>query len=158
MGRLSGASILAKLTISATYSSHPVFNLLFVFSYGLCAYFYTYSMIEDPGYVPKLGSRAQQKAVIDELLSLWKFDDQNFCVSCMVRRPLRSKHCKRCGRCVAKHDQYVSGNKSIGQADHPKPLPMDSQLCWGKQPTALPSVHNCAGGRHGLLHSPCNIP
>ena len=65
-------------------------------------------MLEDPGYVPKLGSRAQQKAVIDELLSLWKFDDQNFCVTCMVRRPLRSKHCRRCSRCVAKHDQWVS--------------------------------------------------
>ena len=102
---LSGASVLDKLTISATYSSHPISNLLFAISFGLCAYFYTYSMIEDPGYVPKLGSRAQQKAVIDELLNLWKFDDQNFCVSCMVRRPLRSKHCRRCGLCVAKHDQ-----------------------------------------------------
>lgn len=96
---------LGQANNSATYSSHPVFNLLFAISYGLCAYFYTYSMFEDPGYVPKLGSRAQQKAVIDELLSLWKFDDQNFCVSCMVRRPVRSKHCKRCSRCVAKHDQ-----------------------------------------------------
>lgn len=92
--------------LMTTYSSHPGFNLLFAISYGLCAYFYTYSMFEDPGYVPKLGSRAQQKAVIDELLSLWKFDDQNFCVSCMVRRPVRSKHCKRCSRCVAKHDHH----------------------------------------------------
>jgi palmitoyltransferase len=25
----------------------------------------------------------------------------------MSRKPLRSKHCRRCGRCVAKHDQYV---------------------------------------------------
>jgi hypothetical protein len=25
----------------------------------------------------------------------------------MVRKPLRSKHCKRCLRCIAKHDQYV---------------------------------------------------
>lgn len=91
--------------LSATYSSHPIFNLLFVITYGLCAWFYTIGMTEDPGYVPKLGSRAQQKAVVDELLSLWKFDDQNFCVYCMVRRPLRSKHCKRCARCVAKHDQ-----------------------------------------------------
>lgn len=89
-----------------TYSSHPAFNIFFAISYGLCAYFYTYGMIEDPGYVPKLWSRAQQKAVIDELLSLWKFDDQNFCVSCMVRRPLRSKHCRRCSRCVAKHDHH----------------------------------------------------
>lgn len=82
-------------------------NLLFAICYGLCAYFYTINMIEDPSYVPKLGSRTQQKAVIDELLSLWKFDDQNFCVSCMVRKPLRSKHCKQCARCVAKHDQSV---------------------------------------------------
>ncbi|KAI9803284.1 MAG: hypothetical protein M1825_002075 [Sarcosagium campestre] len=57
-------------------------------------------------FVPKLGGLTQQKAVIEELLGLWKFDDQNFCVPCMVRRPLRSKHCKRCGRCVAKHDHH----------------------------------------------------
>ena len=62
-------------------------------------------MVEDPGYVPKSGSRSQQKAAIDELLELWKFDEQNFCVHCMTRMPLRSKHCKRCKRCVAKHDQ-----------------------------------------------------
>ena len=89
----------------ATYSSHPILNLLFAIAYGLCAWFYTIGMIEDPGYIPKLGSRAQQKAVIDELLGLWKFDDQNFCVHCMIRKPLRSKHCRRCVRCVAKHDQ-----------------------------------------------------
>lgn len=90
-----------------TYSRHPIFNIIFAISYGLCTYFYALSMIEDPGYVPKLGSRTQQKAVIDELLGLWKFDDQNFCVYCNIRRPLRSKHCKRCSRCVAKHDQSV---------------------------------------------------
>ena len=65
-------------------------------------------MVEDPGYVPKSGSRSQQKATINELLSLWKYDDQNFCVQCMLRTPLRSKHCKKCKRCVAKHDQYYS--------------------------------------------------
>ena len=73
--------------------------------YSLCSYFYYMCIANDPGFIPKLKSRNQQKAVIDELLGLWRFDDQSFCTLCMIRRPLRSKHCRRCGRCVAKHDQ-----------------------------------------------------
>ncbi|RYC54099.1 hypothetical protein CHU98_g12111 [Xylaria longipes] len=47
------------------------------------------SMTFDPGFVPKLNGIAEQKAVIDELLRLWKFDETNFCVTCMIRTPLR---------------------------------------------------------------------
>src|SRR4051812_45929533 len=93
------------LTFLGTYSTSPIFNILFFVLYSLCAYFYTCTMMYEPGYVPKLGGLTQQKAVIDELLGLWKFDEHNFCVPCMVRMPLRSKHCKRCARCVGKHDQ-----------------------------------------------------
>lgn len=64
-------------------------------------------MSSDPGFVPKSASRSTSKAVIDELMELRQFDEQHFCVNCMVRKPLRSKHCKRCERCVAKTDQYV---------------------------------------------------
>ncbi|OJJ50463.1 hypothetical protein ASPZODRAFT_147975 [Penicilliopsis zonata CBS 506.65] len=63
-------------------------------------------MTEDPGYIPKLGSRNQQRTVISQLFDLWKFDEENFCIYCMVRKPLRSKHCRRCNRCVAKHDHH----------------------------------------------------
>jgi len=63
-------------------------------------------MIDDPGYVPKAGSRNSSKVMIDELLEQHKFDEQNFCVACMARRPLRSKHCKMCKRCTAKHDHH----------------------------------------------------
>lgn len=65
------------------------------------------AVLSDPGYVPKSGSRGQQKGVIDELLSKGTFDEQHFCTACMIRKPLRSKHCKRCNRCVAREDQYV---------------------------------------------------
>lgn len=65
-------------------------------------------MSDDPGFVPKMNGIAEQKAVIDDLIATWKFDESNFCVTCMIRTPLRSKHCRRCQRCVAKHDQYVS--------------------------------------------------
>lgn len=88
-----------------TLPDHGLLNLLFAVFYGLIAYFYASSMIFDPGFVPKLNGIAEQKAVIDELLGMWKFDESNFCVTCMIRTPLRSKHCRRCQRCVAKHDQ-----------------------------------------------------
>lgn len=88
-----------------TYSTNPILNVFFAVLFGLTSFFFFYSMIEDPGYVPKLGSRYQQRSVIAELFEQWKFDEENFCVFCLIRKPLRSKHCRRCGRCVAKHDQ-----------------------------------------------------
>lgn len=102
---LSEARESSWFCLIATYSTAPFLNVFFVVFYSLTTYFYLYAMIEDPGYVPKLGSRNQQRAVIGELFEQWKFDEENFCVACMVRKPLRSKHCKRCGRCVTKHDQ-----------------------------------------------------
>ncbi|OTA97793.1 hypothetical protein M434DRAFT_195469 [Hypoxylon sp. CO27-5] len=76
-------------------------------------------MVFDPGYVPKLNGIAEQKAVIDELLSLWKFDESNFCVTCMIRTPLRSKHCRRCQRCIAKHDHHCPWvNNCVGVNNH----------------------------------------
>jgi palmitoyltransferase ZDHHC13/17 len=85
--------------------SHIILNLLFATLFGLTTYFYATCMRYEPGFVPKMNGIAEQKAVIDDLLALWKYDEYNFCVTCMIRTPLRSKHCKACQRCVAKHDQ-----------------------------------------------------
>ncbi|KAE9976855.1 hypothetical protein EG328_002383 [Venturia inaequalis] len=100
-----GARWLTKI-LPASFSNHPFLNIFFFIFYSLCGYFYVKAMTEDPGFVPKAGGRNGQKHVIDELLELRKFDEANFCVTCMVRRPLRSKHCKRCNRCVAKQDHH----------------------------------------------------
>jgi len=78
---------------------------VFAVLYCLTTFFYIASMRYDPGFVPKLNGIAEQRAVIDDLLKEWKYDEANFCVTCMIRTPLRSKHCRRCQRCVAKHDQ-----------------------------------------------------
>ncbi|KAJ5234523.1 uncharacterized protein N7469_003691 [Penicillium citrinum] len=92
--------------LPATYSQSPILNILFAIFYSLTSYFYIYAMVQDPGYVPKISSRNQQREVVKQLFELWKFDEENFCVPCMSRKPLRSKHCRRCGRCVAKHDHH----------------------------------------------------
>ncbi|KAH7382531.1 AFG1-like ATPase-domain-containing protein [Phaeosphaeria sp. MPI-PUGE-AT-0046c] len=94
-------------------------NLMFAIFYGLTAYFYFFTMTADPGYVPKSASRSASKAVIDELMELRQFDERHFCVNCMVRKPLRSKHCKRCDRCVAKNDHHCPWvNNCVANNNH----------------------------------------
>lgn len=90
---------------AVTFSSNPIFNVLFATFYGLTNFFYFLALVEDPGYIPRYNSRNKERETIEELFSSWKFDEENFCIQCMVRKPLRSKHCRRCGKCVAKHDQ-----------------------------------------------------
>lgn len=91
--------------LPATVWSHILLNFGFIMSYGLCTYFYFMTMTADPGFIPKGGSRGQTKNTIDELVEHNAFDETHFCTACMIRKPLRSKHCRRCGRCVAREDQ-----------------------------------------------------
>ena len=88
-----------------TFWSNILLNIAFIFCYSLCTYFYAITMIADPGYIPKGVSRGQTKKTIDDLVEHNAFDETHFCTLCMIRKPLRSKHCKRCGRCIAKEDQ-----------------------------------------------------
>lgn len=92
--------------LPGTYLSYPFLNLCFAILFSVTGYFYVLSMVEDPGYVPRLTSRNQQRAAITELLGTWRFDEEHFCIFCMARKPLRSKHCRRCKRCVSKHDHH----------------------------------------------------
>ncbi|KAL1976464.1 hypothetical protein VTN31DRAFT_2746 [Thermomyces dupontii] len=92
--------------LPVTWPSHVIQNVLFIALFAATTYFYALSVMENPGYVPKLGSRHQQREVIRELFDNWIFDEEHFCIHCMLRKPLRSRHCRRCGRCVAKHDHH----------------------------------------------------
>ncbi|ETI25928.1 hypothetical protein G647_02705 [Cladophialophora carrionii CBS 160.54] len=100
-----GASFIMFI-LPLVFSTNPFTSVAFLTAYSATTYFYFLSMLEDPGWIPKLASRNQQRATIDELFSLWKFDEDNFCIQCMIRKPLRAKHCRRCNRCVAKHDHH----------------------------------------------------
>lgn len=92
--------------LPTTFTSRPFLNLFFFLAISSTTYFYGTALLEDPGFVPKLSSRNHQRKVIEELFTLWKFDEDNFCTLCMVRKPLRSKHCRRCRRCVSKQDHH----------------------------------------------------
>ncbi|CAJ0553324.1 Ff.00g118360.m01.CDS01 [Fusarium sp. VM40] len=100
-------TVLFATTLSASEGhGHSFLNLFFAIFFGFTVYFYIACMRYDPGFVPKMKGIAEQKAVIDGLIAQWKYDETNFCVTCMIQTPLRSKHCRRCQRCVAKHDHH----------------------------------------------------
>ncbi|KAI4941028.1 hypothetical protein J4E91_011021 [Alternaria rosae] len=109
----------ATTVLPWTIRTNFLLNFLFAAFYASTAYFYFFTMTTDPGFVPKSASRSASKAVIDELMELRQFDEHHFCVNCMVRKPLRSKHCKRCERCVAKSDHHCPWvNNCVANNNH----------------------------------------
>jgi protein AFG1 len=101
------------------------------------------TMTADPGYIPKSSSRGQTKKTIDDLLENGIYNEKHFCTPCMIRKPLRSKHCRRCGRCVARQDQYVAS------------LILETKLRLLTIPSHCPWVDTCIGvnnHKHFLLY------
>jgi palmitoyltransferase len=73
--------------------------------------------ISDPGKVPII--KKEQKETIISLGNANKLNSNNFCYSCLIQRPLRSYHCRKCKHCVAKFDHHCPwfGN-CIGAKNH----------------------------------------
>ncbi|KAI0341166.1 zf-DHHC-domain-containing protein [Trametopsis cervina] len=86
--------------------SHAFTHLVFALSFGLCAYNFFRSISLDPGTCPKPASDAELKSIIEDLASEGRLNGQTFCIQCMARKPLRSKHCRICDKCVARHDHH----------------------------------------------------
>jgi len=76
-------------------------------------YCFAQSVASDPGCLPRPAGISEQKKIVEELVVRGEFDARHFCTSCFVRKSLRSKHCRICERCVARHDQYIPAPRML---------------------------------------------
>uniref|UniRef100_K3X3E9 Palmitoyltransferase n=1 Tax=Globisporangium ultimum (strain ATCC 200006 / CBS 805.95 / DAOM BR144) TaxID=431595 RepID=K3X3E9_GLOUD len=85
-----------------------------LFSVALCAItcgLYTYVWLKDPGYVDK-SSQPAYELLASECNSVP-------CPTCVTLKPLRSKHCSSCRRCVYRFDHHCPWiNNCVGIGNH----------------------------------------
>ncbi|KAG0033167.1 palmitoyltransferase akr1 [Podila clonocystis] len=113
--------------VGYTYLRHLVYNtshllwmnIAFVATYVTALYFFYGAVMSDPGWIRQTTTLESQKEAVIQMADRGLLDARHFCATCVAQRPLRSKHCKFCGRCVARFDHHCPWiYNCIGERNH----------------------------------------
>lgn len=102
------------VSIGVIYHSYTLFAMM-----SLLAFVYYKIYRSDPGFIPKCTSISEAHQSMSDLCERGKLNCDTFCSTCLVRRPLRSKHCVSCNRCVARFDHHCPWlDNCVGLRNH----------------------------------------
>ncbi|KAI8816762.1 uncharacterized protein EV422DRAFT_278010 [Fimicolochytrium jonesii] len=79
-------------------------HIFFLACYGTCIYSLYKTIHTDPGYIRSQTVDERVQTVLS-LATTGKLEPRSYCITCCNKKPIRSKHCKVCDRCVIKFDQ-----------------------------------------------------
>ncbi|TPX35219.1 hypothetical protein SmJEL517_g02321 [Synchytrium microbalum] len=95
------------------------YHIAFLCLFTCMMYTFYMAIFTDPGYIEYTGSEEDKKKLVITLAESGLLDHRHYCVVCCIRKPLRSKHCKHCDKCVAQFDHHCPWtNNCIGVKNH----------------------------------------
>jgi len=112
---LVSAFVYFTTVMPLTSEERPLESMLFWIINAIFFPLYYKLVFSNPGYIPTHGSEWK------EFVSALEKDEPlpQFCLTCMVRKPLRAKHCRSCGHCVARFDHHCPWiNNCVGVYNH----------------------------------------
>ncbi|KAI8893637.1 hypothetical protein BC833DRAFT_278272 [Globomyces pollinis-pini] len=94
-------------------------HLTFISNFAICCYCLYKGCSSNPGYIRQSSSFEEKNETVSYLAQTGKLTARYYCVTCQIRKPIRSKHCRICNRCVAKFDHHCPWTHNcIGVANH----------------------------------------